>query len=481
MTTTSMSLSASEQSFLDEIKSAFEASNKEFARSYYLFATARLEKEYNSSAIYDRYPVLQDENTFRQLKNLYDRHPENEEIKRLFVDAFGTYIANHFSQESDELTNLKNNLKIDVTGIGLTDVEGNELSSVLFEETPELFKRTADSEKRYELYLRINKAYSETVTPKFISLFHRENKLMAELGYPDVIAFYAQSSGHDLFQLGDKAHWLVENTNEYYLPLIKALFEKRVGKPFDTAKQSDIAYVFHGKSEEMTHIDADFPESRMVGLAQATFDGMGLAFSNIAEIIDFSSKDEYLETIDHPERLSRILLDVAKRDGKRSRAYVYPAAAPGEIYLSVKPEGGLYDYSAFFHESGHAQHFAYVHPSLSYPLALMGNNSVTEAYAYLFQNLFLNHHWLVQAAGLSPADASLVIQRGALNDLFMLRRYSSKMQFELQLYRDNEIDDKPKRYAELLTLGTGFRYSPEAWSRDVDAGFMSQTILPPGR
>ena len=44
----------------------------------------------------------------------------------------------------------------------------------------------------------------------------------------------------------------------------------------------------------------------------------------------------------------------------------------------MKPEGGLDDYSAFFHESGHAQHFAYEDPKLSFAKALMGNNTVTE-------------------------------------------------------------------------------------------------------
>jgi oligoendopeptidase F len=155
---------------------------------------------------------------------------------------------------------------------------------------------------------------------------------------------------------------------------------------------------------------------------------------------------------------------------------VYPAAVPAEIYLSVKPEGGLDDYSAFFHESGHAQHFAYESPKLSFALALMGNNTTTETYAYLFQNVFLNRHWLMQMAGLSAAEAEIAVQRRALEDLYMLRRYASKMQFELSLFENvNEpgykLDEKGEIYEKLLTRGCGFRYDPEGWTRDVDAGF----------
>jgi len=90
--------------------------------------------------------------------------------------------------------------------------------------------------------------------------------------------------------------------------------------------------------------------------------------------------------------------------------------------------------------------------------------------------LFLNRHWLEKMAGLTKEEALQVVQRGALNDLYMLRRYASKMQFEVFLYdgvNDRKFDpgNKGPRYAELLTLGCGFVYDPEGWTRDVDAGF----------
>ena len=79
-------------------------------------------------------------------------------------------------------------------------------------------------------------------------------------------------------------------------------------------------------------------------------------------------------------------------------------------------------------------------------------------------------------AELSANEAQQVTQRGALNDLYMLRRYASKMQFEIKLYDGiNEdgfsFDDKGGIYAELLTKGCGYHYEEEGWSRDVDSGF----------
>ncbi len=471
MSTVSAVLSPEDQAFLEDIKQHFSQANLEFARSYYLFATARLEKTYNSSEIYAKYPILQSEDTFKRLKPLYDMHPENEEIKRLFVDALGTYISNRFSKESDEITNLKDQLKIDVTGLDLKDKEGNLLTSVLYEDTSELFKNIPEKEKREALYKRVSDAYCNHITPKFIDLFHKENQLLANLGYPDIVAFYSQASGHNLIKLGEKARQLVQETDEAYHPKMSAFYEQRTADHFEKATRADIAYVFHGKSEEMAHIDRKFPEEKLIDLAQKTFDGLGLEFSNIAQPVDFASKEDYQATVSNANRPTRILLDIAKREGKRSRAYVYPAQAPEEIYLSVKPEGGLDDFSAFFHESGHAHHFAYVKKGLSFPLALMGNNTVTESYAYLFQNLFLNKHWLENIAGLSAAEASQAIRRSALNDLYMLRRYASKMQFELKLFDGTPLAGKPDSYAQLLSRGTGFKYDADGWSRDVDHGF----------
>jgi hypothetical protein len=53
----------------------------------------------------------------------------------------------------------------------------------------------------------------------------------------------------------------------------------------------------------------------------------------------------------------------------------------------------------------------------------------------------------------------------------MLRRYASKMQFELSLFDGEPLSAKGTIYAGLLSNGTGFRYDAESWTRDVDHGF----------
>jgi hypothetical protein len=471
--------------FLQALERAFGDSNKDFARAYYLFATAKLSETYNSQEIYAKYPILTDEETFRKLKALYDRNPADEETKRMFTSVLGTYIGAQLAELSDAFQNLKNQLKISVTDLGLKNDQGETITELLYEDVPEWLKKTADKPTRQALYDRMANAYTETLTPRFMEIFEKENKMLADLGYQDVIAFYAGTSGHDLRRLGENGKRLVAETQQLYHERMSTLYRQKTGLDFDKdATRADISYVLHGQSEEMAVIDRRFPQAQLVPLARRTFDGLGLDFSKLALEVNFASLDDYnteiVEKTESAQRqrqtLRRILLDIANREGKRSRAYVYPAAVPSEIYLSVKPEGGLDDYSAFFHESGHAQHFAYENPDLSFALALMGNNTTTETYAYLFQNLFMNKHWLMRLAGLEEREANLAVRRRALEDLYMLRRYASKMQFELALFDGinapgASLTDKGDIYARLLTQGCGFKYDAEGWTRDVDAGF----------
>jgi ABC-type transporter Mla MlaB component len=477
--------------FLNRLEKGFSQSNQAFARAYYLFATARLSETYQSSAIYKQYPELSKAETFQQLKTLYDASRENPpthshketDIGRLFSEVMGTTISARLATQSDALQNRKSQLQIDLTGLGLLNSAGFALDSVLYEDAPELFKKISAKTTREALHKRVSDAYTAELTPLFVELFEAENRLMSELGYPDIIAFYSQTSGHNLLQLGEQAKQLVEETECQYQTQMGQLYQAVTGLDFKHhATRADISYVLYGATQKNTTVEQHFAQENMLPLAIKTFDGLGLQFSSIAETVSFETMEAFENGVVKPGNISqikhpkRILLDIANREGKRSRAYVYPARIPSEIYLSVKPEGGIDDYSAFFHESGHALHFAYTNPELPFSCALMGNNTTTETYAYLMQNLLMNPNWLVEMAGLSGQEASHCVKQRALTDLYMMRRYASKMQFELALYHgvnqpEYTLTNKGEIYARYMTQGCGFVYHPQEWTRDVDAGF----------
>ena len=60
---------------------------------------------------------------------------------------------------------------------------------------------------------------------------------------------------------------------------------------------------------------------------------------------------------------------------------------PGRVVLVIYPQGGQDDYRALFHEAGHTEHFANTSPELPAEHRLLGDNGVTEGFAFLFEHL----------------------------------------------------------------------------------------------
>ena len=87
-------------------------------------------------------------------------------------------------------------------------------------------------------------------------------------------------------------------------------------------------------------------------------------------------------------------LDTEVRELKSPRAFCSPVRVPDEIYLVVLPTGGQDDYGMLLHEAGHTEHFAHVRPDLPFEYRHLGDNAVTEGFAFIFDHLLLNRRWL---------------------------------------------------------------------------------------
>jgi hypothetical protein len=140
------------------------------------------------------------------------------------------------------------------------------------------------------------------------------------------------------------------------------------------------------------------------------------------------------------------------------------------VYLVLTPVGGRDDYAALFHEGGHTEHYAGVDPELPFEYRYLGDNSVTEAFAFLFDHLVADAEWLRRRLGTSD-PAPLVSHARAIR-LIYLRRYTAKLAYELELHGGEQpIDGLAGRYAELLGAGVRVDWPPELFLQDVDAGF----------
>src|SRR5439155_26923153 len=126
---------------------------------------------------------------------------------------------------------------------------------------------------------------------------------------------------------------------------------------------------------------------------------------------------------------SNVTLDTEQRPNKSPRAFCAPVHVPREVYLVIPRTGGRDDFSALFHEGGHTEHYANVDPALPFELRHLGDNSVTEGFAFLFEHLLEDASWLRTVMG--AADAEAYIEFSRASKLVFLRRYAAKLRYEL--------------------------------------------------
>lgn len=179
-----------------------------------------------------------------------------------------------------------------------------------------------------------------------------------------------------------------------------------------------------------------------------------------------------------PSAGGRIIYDVGERAGKRARAFCAPTRVPEEVYLVLRPHGGQSDYTTLLHEAGHALHFANVRADYPFEYRWLGDNSVTESYAMLFDHRMKDRGWLLRYTELDSSRVGDFLRLAGFEELHYLRRYCAKLIYEVEAYGDGVAwEELPDLYVETLTRATGFRYNPADAFIDFDPRYYSTRYL----
>ncbi len=197
-----------------------------------------------------------------------------------------------------------------------------------------------------------------------------------------------------------------------------------------------------------------------------------------ANAMELTIRGQVAEMGIDPAAAGRVTFDTGDREGKRSRAFCSPVRVPDEVYLVLRPHGGQTDWTTFLHELGHALHFAYMRPDLDFEYRWLGDNSITEAYAMLFDHLSQNAGWLARYTGLGRPRVPKFRRSAGFEELHFLRRYCAKLVYEVELYAGGTSwESLPDLYVTTLTGATTFRYSPSDAFVDVDPRYYSTRYL----
>lgn len=415
-------------SMIKEFEKEAEAFHEEVCREHYL-VDAGLKEQMNITPIYERYAHLFGQGV---VKELLSRTGDKE----------GRYLAEFVTLEY-----LENLVK------GLTETISNTMTQASVEWEAEevpyhnlrpLIANEPDMARRHSLD-QLRRTVIATANSERKQRFRKLHAKTADLGFPSYLALCDQLRGLNLPWLTEQMRLLLSETRDVYFCHLDE-FLSGIDVPTERAAVCDLWYVFRGG-----HFDPLFPREAMIPALKDTLAGMGI---NLAQ-------EENLE------------LDIGPRPLKSPRAFCAPIRIPEEVKLVIKPIGGLEDYSSLLHEAGHAEHFVNVDPKLPFAFKRLGDNSVTEGYAFLFDYLPLNQHWLHRIRGIE--DASEFVNFALFQKLFFLRRYASKLLYEDELH--TRLEGSEKRYVNLLGGALGVAIGAEDYLDDVDDAFYCAQYL----
>jgi hypothetical protein len=255
-------------------------------------------------------------------------------------------------------------------------------------------------------------------------------------------------SGIDLGGLAEQTGAFLAATDASYRAAVEPQLRAQVALGFDTLERADLPAFFRAPS-----LDTLFPADRLLPTFEATLAGLG---------IDSGAPGE-------------VIVDSEPRPKKSPRAFCAPVRVPQEVYLVITRIGGREDYETLLHEAGHAQHYSHVDPSLPFEHRYLGDNSVTEGFAFLFQHLTEDPAWLERRLGVE--DPGAVVEHARAAKLVFLRRYCAKLHYELELQGDAPFDGLDEVYARRLSAAVGVDWPRATWLSDVDPFFYAASYL----
>ena len=404
------------------------------------------EKEVSERAeIVERYRDLFSREQLDALRSAEEQAPEGDERERLYrlrKTCEAGVVAAEMAEREDALENAILAARIEFKDEELPIRSAQARLAVLanYREREELGELTADRSAEFN--------------PERLDVLRAGEELEAEIsGEPDMIARNEEEKGISLRELEAVLGQASERSADAYILLRDRWFERLLGPERDELPSSfHVAYL-----RRLSPLEATYTKDRAVEVCMNTVKQLGFDLENEPNI----------------------RLDLDDRPQKSPRACVIPSDPPTVVHLITRAQGGLHDYQAFLHEAGHALHYAGCDPKLPYTFRnLSRDHALTEIYSYILEAITREPEWHSHHFGLSDEEAAQNAEATTFLEAVLFRRYTAKLQFELDFWaRFNEDGGGPEGYEERLTEATGIRYRADGYLADMDAGFYSADYL----
>jgi hypothetical protein len=424
---------------LDAYRQGAERFTEELSREYYLHLAGH-KPDLAVEAIYERHGRLFATEAVGRIGELRSRASgeEGRRLRYLQMFALDGHLGAATRAEEARLAELEATLEVEVDG------EAMPYRAAAIEQANE-----PDAGRRERIDGARNAVLSEHLTPLHREQLQRWHSSCSELGWPSYLDAYADLRALDLRELGTRLDRFARATESAYPLVADPEFERTVERRLGELRRADLPRVFRA-----AHLDSSFPPDRLTGSFRETLGSMG---------IDLDAQ-------------SNVLLDTESRPSKSPRAFCATPRVPDEVHLVVPPIGGRDDFATLFHEGGHAEHYGSTDRGLPFEFRHLGDNAVTESFAFLLEGLTADPEWLAEV--LEIDDPGPAVEHARAARLVMLRRYSAKLSYELELHAPGaNLDAVRERYASLLSERVGVPWPPETWLADVDPGFYAACYL----
>ncbi|MFQ5455795.1 MAG: hypothetical protein ACE5EA_06275 [Nitrospirota bacterium] len=422
---------------INEIRKRADSFLEEIYRELYLTESGQKDNP-ALSIIYERYDDIADKKIIEVIKEegISGGIEEKGRLKYLLEFIVDNYIGNRKREYEEKILTLQAKAEIKLPE-GKMPFRQSEIELI--------------GERDRDRRETIEKAREKVIrgfNPLYEELFNISYNTVDELNYNGYIEMYQETSGIDLYSLSSAMQYFLDATKDIYIEMIGQLLDSRLGIRLEDAKKHDLGHLFRSME-----YDRYFSQDKMMPVIKRFTEDAG---------IDITAN-------------GNIIFDIKKREKKSPRAFCAAVRVPAEIYLVIMPHGGLSDWLAFLHELGHSLHYGYAENNIPFEYRRLGDNSVTEGYAFLLEHLLLNNLWLNEYLDIDKSDDFLKF--AYIWKLYILRRYASKISYELILHREHNLSEKDKTYSKILTDGTCVKYEPVYYLYDVDPGFYAARYL----
>jgi hypothetical protein len=406
---------------------------------------AGVQERFEVDAIYGRHARLFAPETIAWLRAEADAAAGSEDdarrLRMLLDFAVEGCLGLATKEIAAELAQREATLQLDLDGGAI----GFRASAVAQANEPDRARRAEIEAARLE-------ATERALNPLHREALERTRAIVGELGWPSYRALCEELKGLDLAALSRATEAFARATDgASYAAVVEPAVVATVGVGLDGLTRADLPWFFRARDA-----DAAFGAAELMPSYIDTLRGLGI----------------------DPGAQANVALDVEPRAGKSPRAFCVPVRVPQDVRLVVAPVGGRDDYVALLHEAGHVQHYAHVDPALPFEYRQLGDNAVTEAFAFLFDHLVEDPAWLRRRLGVDDPDGALAAHARAAR-LVYLRRYCGKLAYELVAHGDSPPGDAllADAYARSLSAAIGVPWPRATYLSDMDPGFYVAAYL----